>query len=166
MTSQLIRGLPQRNPTVLVSFCLFLGVAVYETSINLDLDLANIDSEAQGRDDEGLTDAYSDVPLPKKSRTGLVRSYAMALISDTRPTVKNNCDGYKPDIEQEMVMGSEYEDDDKEDDSETLKKKKKADKPKVRDLIKAQYPIPQDLQEALAVNVTILSIPHNTHVLV
>ena len=63
----------------------------------------------------------------------MVRSYAMALITDTCPAAKKNSDGYEPDTEQDM----ENEEGDK--DEKTPMKKKKGDKPKVPDLIKAQH---------------------------
>ena len=52
--------------------------------------------------------------MPKKSRTGLVSSYAKALIPDTRPAVKSNDDGYELDTEQEMALALETEEDDPE----------------------------------------------------
>jgi hypothetical protein len=69
----------------------------------------------------------------------LVRSYAIALIPNTHPAVKDGDDGYEPDMEQEKMSIVEDRDKaDKADDLETPKKKKKADKPKVRDQIEAQ----------------------------
>jgi hypothetical protein len=73
-------------------------------------------------------------PPPKKSRTGLVRSYAMALIPDTRRAVKGDVDGYEPDTEQEMASDTEKEN----EEDQTPKKKKKGKKPKVRELIEVQ----------------------------
>lgn len=104
-----------------------------------------------------LTDIYIPSP-PKKGRRTLVRSHAIALIPDTRPAAKNN-DGYETDIDQEMEnVGDDYkpeedeneEDENEEDDEEIPKKKKKTDKPKVRELIKAQredLAIPEDKME-------------------
>jgi hypothetical protein len=88
----------------------------------------------------------------------LVRSHAIALIPDTRPTEKNNSDGYEPDTEQEMVCVSDYKDLDDEDDLETPKKKKKGDKPKVRDLIETQRDDFAILQEDMEVSVTLLEL--------
>lgn len=75
----------------------------------------------------------------------------MALITDTRPAVKENVDGYEPDTEQEMEneerdeevtpMKKKDETPMKKKKGETPMKKKKGDKPKppkVRDLIEAQ----------------------------
>jgi hypothetical protein len=100
---------------------------------------------------------YGDKPPRKKSRTGLVRSYAIAYLSDARPEAENNndgSDGYEPDTEQEKVdpdteqeratVLEDEEETPKENEEtpkkneETAKKKKKGDKPKVRDLIKAR----------------------------
>lgn len=51
--------------------------------------------------------------------------------------VKSGSDGYETDTEQERLLETEPEEED-EDDSEIPRKKKKVDKPKVRDLVKAQ----------------------------
>jgi hypothetical protein len=115
----------------------------------------------------------------------LVRSYALSLIPDTLPAVKNNGDGYETDTERDMVLDNEVDDDndeetpkkkrkgdkpkvrdlieedDNEDDEETPKKKKKGDKPKVRDQIEAQRDAPatpeaQEAQEDMEVSDTLL----------
>ena len=98
--------------------------------------------------------------MPKKSRTGLFRSYAKALIPDTRPAVKSNDDGYEPDTEQEMALALETE----EDDPETPKERKKGAKPKVRDLIEAQHDefVIQKSQEDMEVSVHIVGISEST----
>jgi hypothetical protein len=85
---------------------------------------------------DDLTDIYGDPP--KRGRTGLVRSYAIALIPDTGPAAKGNNDDYEPATEQEMQLNTEDEDEEPGDDSETPQKKKKVVKQKVRDLVKAR----------------------------
>ena len=90
----------------------------------------------------------------------MVRSYAKALILDTRPAVKSNDDGYEPDTEQEMALALETE----EDDPETPKKRKKGAKPKVQDLIEVQHDefVIQKSQEDMEVSVHIVGIGEST----
>jgi hypothetical protein len=125
-------------------FLYFFAVVEHEL-LSLEADVEHI--QARDSDNDGnLTDIYTD-PLPKKRRTGLVRTYAIGHIPETRP-VRSNGDGYETDTEQEMAVENEEKDDldDLDDDlgdsddseSPNLKKKKKGDKPKVRDLIEAQ----------------------------
>ena len=111
------------------------------------------------RDDEDLTDAYTDPPpTRKKSRTGLVRSYAMAYIPGTPKNESE--DGYEPDTEKEVVyseieqVAAAAEVYHQENDTEAPKKKKKANKPKVRDLIKAQKDDLAIQQDNMDVSVT------------
>jgi hypothetical protein len=97
--------------------------------------------------------------VPKKSRTGLVRTYATDFIPDTRPAD----DGYETDIEEEMALALESREDNEGDDLETPKKKKGV-KPKVRDLIEDQRDdlAIQKAQEDMDVSVYIIEIVERT----
>jgi hypothetical protein len=103
-------------------------------------------------DNDDQTDIYVDSDsTPKKGRIGLVRSYAIGDISDTRPAVKGNDDD-EPVTEQELQPETEEEPEELEDDLETPKKKEKNAKRKVRDLIEAHRE--DQAQENMEVSVT------------